>query len=210
MVGAVAALLALAVGIGGFFVLQDDDDEEETASSTTTSSTTSTTFGDTTSTTAAAATSSTTAAATTSTTARSTTTTTRGSTTTSTTTPGDSTTTTTSVSTSVCGSGTASVSFSAKDLVTDALSSSFTPQATVDNQVDKPIEVKALTLEVTYPGGERRNVTFATAGTVINPSTTASFTADKLTSAQRYQSVRFTRFTYFTAGQEATCTVSTP
>lgn len=211
MVGAVAALLALAVGIGAFFVLKDDDDDDDNdnddiASMTSSTSTSSTTFGDTTSTTVAVATSSTTAATTTTTTRRATTTTTRGSTTT--TAAGAP--TSTAVSTNVCGSGSASVSFSAKDLVTDALMSSFTPEATVDNQVDKPIEVKQLTLEVSYPNGEKRNVTFTTAGTVINPSTAASFTADKLTTAQRYSSVKFTRFSYFTAGQESSCLVSTP
>ena len=203
MVGAVAALLALAVGIGAFFVVRDEDDPDDARSPATTTS--STLFEDTTSTTVGATSSTTAAAATSSTTARSTSTTTRASTTT--TTGG---TTTTTVLTSRCGTGNASVSFAAKDLVTDALSSSFTPLATVENKVDQPIEVKEITVEVTYPNNEVRTVRFSTTGTVVAPGTTASFTSDKLTSAQRYSAVRFTRFTYFTQGQESNCTVTTP
>jgi len=109
-----------------------------------------------------------------------------------------------------CGSGRATVSFAAKDLTTDALSSTFTPQVTVDNQVSAPIEVEEVSIEVTYPGNEVRTVRFTTAGTVIGPGTSASFTSDKLTSAQRYQAAKFTRFTYYTEGQRAACRVTTP
>ena len=197
----VIVVVVLLVGaIVAIAVLGDDDEDGEVASSTTTSSTV---FDDTTSTTAttvvagATTSSAPTATSTSSTTARAaTTTTTRAS-------------TTTAVA-AVCGSGKATVSFAAKDLTTDALSSTFTPQVTVDNQVSSPIEVEEVSIEITYPGSEVRTVHFTTAGTVIGPGTAASFTSDKLTSAQRYQSVKFTRFTYFTAGQQANCRVTTP
>lgn len=116
----------------------------------------------------------------------------------------------TTVASGVCGTGRASVAFTAKDLDTNALSSSFTPQATVDNQVSAPIEVEAIVLEVVYPGGETRTVRFTTAGTVIGPGTSASFTAEKITTPRRYESVRFTEFTYFTSGQPTACRVTTP
>lgn len=194
----VIALLVFGVGVGAYVVLSGGDDESPAPTSSTTTSTTAfedttTTLAATSTTAAAAATSSTTAKATT--TKSSTSTTARA--------------TTTTVAVAVCGSGKATVSFNAKDLTTDALSSTFTPEATVDNQVSLPIEVAEITVEVTYPG-ETRTVHFSTAGTVIAPGTTASFTSDKLTSAQRYTSVRFTRFTYFTSGQQASCTVTTP
>ncbi|MGI8683775.1 MAG: hypothetical protein ACR2MO_01505 [Acidimicrobiales bacterium] len=199
VVGAVVVLVL--GGIGAFALLSgdDDDDGEATGPSTTTSS--STAFDDTTtsSTTAAAATNSTTAAVVTTTTAKPSTTTTKAA---------GSTTTTGVVA--ACGSGTATVSFTAKDLTTDALSSTFTPQVTVDNQVNNPIEVDEASVEITYPNGETRTVRFTTAGTVIGPGTSASFTSDRLTSAQRYSSVRFTRFAYFTAGKKANCLVATP
>ena len=107
-----------------------------------------------------------------------------------------------------CGTGKATVSFTAKDLVTDALSSTFVPQVTVDNQVSNAIEVDDVSIEITYPNGETRAVRFTTAGTVIGAGTSASFTSDKVTTAQRYSSVRFTRFAYFTAGQKANCLVA--
>lgn len=177
------SVVGLALLVGG----DDDDDGDGPAISTTT----------TTSSTVPAATSSTTAAAATSTTARPTTTTTARSS------------TTTGV-VAACGSGKATVSFTAKDLVTDALSSTFTPQATVDNQVNMPIEVDEVSIEVTYPNNETRTVRFTTAGTVVGAGTSASFTSDKLTTAQRYSAVRFTRFAYFTEGKKATCLVATP
>lgn len=116
----------------------------------------------------------------------------------------------TTVASGICGTGRASVAFTAKDLDTNALNSSFTPQATVDNQLSAPIEVEAIVLEVVYPGGETRTVRFTTAGTVIGPGTTASFTAEKITTPRRYESVRFTEFTYFTSGQPTACRVTTP
>ena len=116
--------------------------------------------------------------------------------------------TSTTVAVAACGTGKASVSFTAMDLVTDALSSTFTTQVTVDNQVSNPIEVDEISLEITYPNGELRTVRFTTAGTVIGPGTSASFTSDRLTSAQRYSAVRFTRFAYFTEGKKATCLVA--
>ncbi len=116
----------------------------------------------------------------------------------------------TTVASGVCGTGQASVAFTAKDLETNALSSSFTPQATVDNQLSAPIEVEAIVLEVVFPGGDVRTVRFTTAGTVIGPGTSASFTAEKITTPRRYESVRFTQFTYFTSGQPTACRVYTP
>lgn len=188
-------------GVAGYFLVDDDDDDgDEAASSLTTTTTTLTAtsapdttavVGDTTTTTAATTT---TTSATTTT--RATTSTTRAPTTT--------------VVATVCGSGRAAVAFAAKDLVTDALSSSFTPQATVDNQVSAAIEVAEIALEVVFPGNDVRTVTFSTAGTVIGPGTSASFTAEKITTPKRYESVRFTRFTYFTQGQPTACRVTTP
>jgi len=190
----------LGGGIGAFALLSGDgDDDDGTPGATTTTSSTSTVFDDTTtSSTVAVATSSTTAAgATTTTTARAATTTTARAT------------TTTGV-VAACGSGKATVSFTAKDLTTDAISSTFVPQVTVSNQVNKPIEVDEVTIEITYPNGEARTVRFSTAGIVVSPGTSASFTSDKLTSAQRYSAVRFIRFAYFSEGQKANCVIATP
>jgi hypothetical protein len=174
----------------------DDDDDAGASASTTTSSTVA--LDDTTtSTTAAGATTTSSSVA-----AGSTTTTTR---------PATTTTTRSTATTAVvaaCGTGKATVSFTAKDIVTDALSSTFVPQVTVDNQVSNAIEVDEVSIEVTYPNGETRSVRFTTAGTVIGAGTSASFTSDKLTTAQRYSAVRFTRFAYFTAGQKANCLVA--
>lgn len=194
--GTVVAIVVVAGTAGALALLGGDDDSGSTASATTTS----TVFDDTTTTTStAAAVTSTTAAAasTTSTTAKATTTTVAR------------VTTTTGV-VATCGSGKATVSFTAKDLVTDALSSTFTPQVTVDNQVTQPIEVDEVVIEITFPNAEVRSVRFTTAGTVIGPGTSASFTADKVVSAQRYSSVKFTRFAYFTAGKKADCRAVTP
>lgn len=190
-----AVVVVLLGALGAFALVRSDDDDADTAATTTTTTTTTTAVLETT-TSAPGATSSTTAAATTTTAARATTTT------------APRTTTTTGV-VAACGSGKATVSFTAKDLATDAISSTFVPQATVDNQVSVAIEVDDVTLEVSYPNGEVRTVHFATAGTVIGPGTTASFTSDKLTSAQRYSSVRFTRFAYFSEGNKASCLVTT-
>lgn len=197
LVGAVAVVAVAAVGTG--ILVASNDDDEDAASATTT--TTATGFDDTTITTSAASvltTTTTAAQATTTTAARVTTTTAAGSA------------TTTTKVVAACGSGKATVSFAAKDLVTDALSSTFTPQVTVDNQVSMPIEIDEVSIEVGYPNNETRVVRFTTAGTVIGPGTSAGFTSDKLTSAQRYSAVRFTRFTYFTEGKRATCLVTTP
>ncbi|MGH9177772.1 MAG: hypothetical protein ACRD0N_04365 [Acidimicrobiales bacterium] len=201
LVAAAAGVVALGSAVG-FLLVDEDDDEDDLAAVTTTTSLSTTTFPSTT--TLPGATSSTTAASTTSTTRATTT----SSSTTSTT--GASTTTTTTAPSAVCGEGRASVSFVAKDLTTDVLSSSFTPQANVDNQVSAPIEVEQITLEVVFPGNDVRTVNFSVAGTVIPAGNSASFTAEKITTAQRYESVRFTRFTYFTQGQPTACRVTTP
>lgn len=197
---AVAAVVALGLAAVAFGLGDEDDGDQAAVTTTTTVPFTTTTTappvtGDTTTTTAAAATT---------TTRPATTTTTRAATTTS------STSTTLAASPSACGTGQASVAFTAKDLVTTAISSSFTPQATVDNKVTQAIEVEEIILDVVYPGNEVRTVKFTTAGTVIAPGTSASFTADKLTTPRRYESVRFTRFTYFTQGQQSNCRVTTP
>lgn len=191
--------MVLAVGsIGAFALLGGDDDDDDDPGPAASTTTTIVVLDDTTTSSTTAATSSTTAAApTTTTTARSTTSTTARAS------------TTTGV-VAACGSGRATVSFTAKDLVTDALSSTFTPQVTVDNQVNMPIEVDEVVLEVTYPNNETRTVRFTTAGTVIGAGTSASFTSDKLTTAQRYSAVRFIRFAYFTEGKRANCLVATP
>lgn len=195
LVGFLVGLIVSGLGIG-VFALVNKDDDGDSASSTTTTTASTVAFGDTT-TTAPGVTTTTAAASTTTTAAKASTTTTAKAT------------TTTGV-VAACGSGRASVSFAAKDPVNDALSSSFTPQVTIDNQVNQPIEVEEVSIEVTYPANEVRTVRFTTAGTVIGPGTSASFTSDKLTSAQRYQAVKFTRFTYFTAGLKANCLVTTP
>ncbi len=194
--GAVAVVV-IGGGIGAFVLLGGDDDDGQAGDTTTaTTTTTATLFDDTTTTSSSAVsdTSTSTAAVTTSTTKASITTTTRV--------------TTTTALVAACGSGKATVSFSAKDLTTDALSSTFVPQVTVDNQVNNPIEVDEVSIEVTYPNNEVRTVRFTTAGIVIGAGTSASFTSDKLTTAQRYSAVRFTRFAYFTEGKKATCLVA--
>lgn len=196
VVGAVAAAVLVAAAVVAIAVTSEDDDGDGATAAPTTSSvpdetTTSTTTGDTTTTTAAPG------ATTTTTAARATTTT------------GAATTTTTGT-VAACGNGRATVAFTAKDLATDALSSTFTPQVTVDNRVSAPIEVEEVSVEVSFPSGETRSVRFTTAGTVIAPATSASFTSDKVTSAQRYSGVRITRFTYFTAGLKESCRVSAP
>ena len=196
---AVVALGVAAVAFGLGNIGDEDDGDQAAVTTTTTFPFTTTTAppvtGDTTTTTAAAATT---------TTRPATTTTTRAATTTS------STSTTLSASPSACGTGQASVAFTAKDLVTTAINSSFTPEATVDNKVTQAIEVEEIILDVVYPGNDVRTVRFTTAGTVIAPGTSASFTADRLTTPRKYESVRFTRFTYFTQGQQANCRVTTP
>lgn len=198
VLGAVVALILVAAAVVAVAVLGDDGDETATTSTTTTTTsstipedtTTSTTTGDTTTTTSGATT----------TTARPTTTTTKAA----------ARPTTTVGKVAACGTGKATVAFTAKDLTTDALSSSFVPQATVDNGVSAPIEVEEISVEISYPNGEIRSVRFTTAGTVIAPATSASFTSDRLTSAQRYSGARITRFSYYTEGLKGSCLVSAP
>ena len=197
-------LVVVLAGAIAAAVLRDDDDDDDLASSTTTTlpATTSSTTGiggDTTTTTQAGGATTTTVA---------TSSTTRASTTTTTAAGGAS--TTVAASPSACGEGQASVAFAAKDLVTDAVSSSFTPQATVSNQVSQPIEVEEIVLEVVFPGNDVRTVRFSTGGTVIAPGTSASYSGERLTTARRYDSARFTRFTYFTQGRQTNCRVTTP
>ena len=200
---AVAVVVVVALGVAavafGLGNIDDDDDSDQAAITTTT------TVPFTTTSTAPAVT-----ADTTSTTVAAATTTTRPAGTTTTRAPSTTTSTTLAASPSACGTGQASVAFTAKDLVTTAINSSFTPQATVDNKVSQAIEVEEIILDVTFPNNDVRTVKFATAGTVIAPGTTASFTADKLTTTRKYEAVRFTRFTYFTQGQQANCRVTTP
>ncbi|HET7487310.1 MAG TPA: hypothetical protein VFJ85_05230 [Acidimicrobiales bacterium] len=193
----VIALLVIGVGVGVFVVLNSDSGSDDSASST--STTASTEFEDTT-TTVAVTTTVAPAASTTSTTAKTTTTTAKTTTTTA------KATTTTGV-VAACGTGQAGVVFNAKDLTTDAISSSFIPEAVVTNSVSQPIEVADITLTITYPT-ETKTVHFATAGVVIDPGSSHSFTSDKLTTAQRYTGATFTQFTYFTSGQQANCTVN--
>jgi hypothetical protein len=201
LVLAIIAVVALGIAAVAFGIGDIGDDDDGDAAATTTTTTTSVPFTTTTAVPVTDTTTTTAAPASTTTTKPATTTTTR---------PAASTTTTLAASPSSCGTGQASVAFNAKDLVTTAINSSFTPEATVSNQVSQPIEVEEIVLDVTYPGGVVRTVKFTTAGTVIAPGTSASFTADKLTTERKYESVRFTRFTYFTQGQAANCRVTTP
>lgn len=209
LVAAAAALLALG-GVVGLAVVDDDDDGDATTLPTLTSTTFPTTPGDTvpdpgvTLTVSGSTTTTTAASTTTSAAATTTTTAARAASTTSTTGPS------TTVPTTSCGDGRAAVSFTAKGLTTDALMSTFTPQATVDNQVSAAIEVEELVVEVVFPNNDVRTVRFTTAGTVIGPGTTASFTAAPISSPKQYESARFTRFTYFTSGQPSACRVTTP
>ncbi len=207
LAAAAAALLALG-GIVGLAVVDDDDDGDDTVLPTLTTTTTPTTMpGDTVpdpgvtltvggSTTTTTTPRTTTSAATTTTAKTASTTSTTGASST--------------VPTTNCGEGRASVSFTAKGLTTDALMSTFTPQATVDNQVSAAIEVEELVVDVVFPNNDVRTVRFTTAGTVIGPGTTASFTAEPITNPKQYETARFTRFTYFTSGQPSACRVTTP
>lgn len=203
----VAILLVAGVGIAGYLLVTDDDEDGDTddvaldgndgtgddgsgpvttstpaiGGSTTTSSVVSPT------TTAAPAASSTT----------------------STTAPGGSTTTsTTRPPTGVCGTGTARVTFTARDLATTPAESAFVPEARVENLINRPIEVDVLVADVTYPDGTVRKVTFATTGVVIAPSTTATYTSERLVSPSQYTSARVSSFAYFTSGQRDRCRVS--
>lgn len=196
----IATVAVAAVGVGGVagIVLLDDDDDGRGERAAATSTTTTTTAAPS----SAPPTEPTTAApSTTATTA-----TTRPSTTT---TAVRTTTTTTTTTAAACGTGRATVAFVAKDLVTDAQSSTFVPQGVVDNQVSTPIEVAELVIEVVYPGGGVRSVRFATAGTVIAPGTSATFSGERITTEKPYESVRIARFGYHAAGRRE-CLVSAP
>lgn len=194
----VAALILLAAGLGiGAYLLWggDDDTSGNDAALDTTSST-----PDTTTTTLVT----TTTSASSSTTSASTTSTVKGATTT---VAGGSTTTTTRGGT--CGSGTARVVFAAKDLATTPTESAFTPEATIDNQINKPIEVEEVVADVGFPDGSTFTVRFSTAGVVIAPGTSHSFTAERLVKPAQYTSATISRFAYFTEGLKARCRVST-
>jgi hypothetical protein len=201
LIGVGVALVA-AGGIAGTLLISDDEEEAAVAPTTTSTTevatTTSSTPDSTTATTPADSDSTTTTTRRTGTTrvATSTTSTAGGS--------------TTSVASATCGTGRASVAFGAKDLQTDAEKSTFVPQAIVDNQVTAPIEVEAIVIDVVYPGNVVRTVNFATAGTVIAPGTSATFSGERLTTPKRYEGARITRFTYVTSGRPDACRVSAP
>lgn len=199
LIGVGVALLA-AGGIAGTLLISDDEDEAAVAPTTTSTTEVATT-------TSSAPDSTTTIPAdSTTTTATRRTRTTRVATSTTSTTGGP----TTSVASATCGTGRASVAFGAKDLQTDAEKSTFVPQAIVDNQVTAPIEVEAIVIDVVYPGNVVRTVNFATAGTVIAPGTSATFSGERLTTPKRYEGARITRFTYVTSGRPDACRVSAP
>ncbi len=200
LIGVGVALLA-AGGIAGTLLISDDEDEAAVAPTTT-----STTEVATTTSSAPDSTTTTIPADSTTTTATRRTRTTRVATSTTSTTGGP----TTSVASATCGTGRASVAFGAKDLQTDAEKSTFVPQAIVDNQVTAPIEVEAIVIDVVYPGNVVRTVNFATAGTVIAPGTSATFSGERLTTPKRYEGARITRFTYVTSGRPDACRVSAP
>lgn len=213
LLAAVVILLAAGLGIAGYLLIGDDDDESggddpDVALDTTSSTDATTTTSDggftnlNTSTTAPSATTPTTAPATTTTRV---TTTTSVSTTTTNTGP---TTTTTRLAAGICGSGTAKVTFSATGLVTTGAESSFTPQAVVENQITKPIEVETLVAEVSYPDGMTRTVRFTTAGTTIAAGASATFTAERVSTPKQFSSARVASFAYFTSGQRDRCRVS--
>lgn len=199
LIGVGVALVA-AGGIAGTLLISDDEEEAAVAPTTT-----STTEVATTTSSAPDSTTTTPADSTTTTTTRRTRTT-RVATSTTSTAGGP----TTSVASATCGTGRASVAFGAKDLQTDAEKSTFVPQAIVDNQVTAPIEVEAIVIDVVYPGNVVRTVNFATAGTVIAPGTSATFSGERLTTPKRYEGARITRFTYVTSGRPDACRVSAP
>lgn len=203
---AVVILLLAGLGVAGYLVVSDGDGEDGPDDGAL--GTTSTTVDDgpvlTTSTTAAAgsttASSTTVASSTTSTTTAGSTTTTTGGSATST--------SSTTAPSGVCGTGTARVTFAAKDLTTTAAESAFVPEARVENLINRPIEVEVLVVDVTYPDGVSRQVTFTTAGVVIAPSTTATYTSERLVTPKQYTAAKVARFAYFTQGQKDRCRVS--
>jgi len=202
LLAVVAILLVAGIGVAGYLLVTEDDDERDTDDvaldgndggdgDPSTELTTSTTSPQ-------DVTTSSTVRSTTTTSAPSTTTTVAGATTTSTTRP----------ATGVCGTGTARVTFTAKDLVTTPTESAFVPEARVENLINRPIEVETLVADVTYPDGSVRKVAFPTTGVVIAPSTTATFTSERLVSTSQYTSARISSFAYFTTGQRDRCRVT--
>ena len=194
LIAAVLIVLLAGAAIAGYLVATDDDDDadDDAALGPTTTAgliTTTTAADTTTSTTAPASTTTTTTAATTTTTAAGSTTTTRP-------------------PTGVCGTGTARVTIAAKDLTTTPTESAFVPEARVENAINRPIEVEALAADITYPDGAVRRVTFPTAGVVINPDATSTFTAERLATPTQYTGAKVVAFTYFTSGQRDRCRVS--
>lgn len=205
LLAAVAILLVAGIGIAGYLLLTDDDEAAETDGVALGTSTTTTTGdgggaspGLTTSTTTSGGTSITTTTRPTSSTTGATTTTTAA---------GGST-TTTRPPTGVCGTGTARVTVTARDLTTTPTESAFVPEARVENLINRPIEVEVLVAELTFPDNSTRRVTFTTAGVVIAPTTTGTFAAERIVSPAQYTSARVVSFAYFTSGQRERCRVS--
>ncbi len=73
--------------------------------------------------------------------------------------------------------------------------------------MNQPIEVAELVYEIVYPDGNR-SITFPTAGTVIPPGGSSTFSGDALSTPKQYETARLVRFAYFTSGREADCRVS--
>lgn len=207
LLAALAILLVAGLGIGLYLLVTDDDDDDagdddDIALGTTTTLddgtpllTTSTTTGEG----AGTSTTTTTPGATTTTTSATTTTTAAG---------GTTTTSTTRPPTGVCGTGTARVTITARDLTTTPTESAFIPEAQVENSINRPIEVESLSADVTFPDGSSRRVTFSTTGVVIASNTTATFTSERIVSPAQYTAARVAAFVYFTSGQRERCRVS--
>ena len=207
LLAALAILLVAGLGIGLYLLVTDDDDDDagdddDIALGTSTTLddgtpllTTSTTTGEG----AGTSTTTTTPGATTTTTSATTTTTAAG---------GTTTTSTTRPPTGVCGTGTARVTITARDLTTTPTESAFIPEAQVENSINRPIEVESLSADVTFPDGSSRRVTFSTTGVVIASNTTATFTSERIVSPAQYTAARVAAFVYFTSGQRDRCRVS--
>jgi hypothetical protein len=207
LLAALAILLVAGLGIGLYLLVTDDDDDDagdddDIALGTSTTLddgtpllTTSTTTGEG----AGTSTTTTTPGATTTTTSATTTTTAAG---------GTTTTSTTRPPTGVCGTGTARVTITARDLTTTPTESAFIPEAQVENSINRPIEVESLSADVTFPDGSSRRVTFSTTGVVIASNTTATFTSERIVSPAQYTAARVAAFVYFTSGQRERCRVS--
>jgi hypothetical protein len=206
LLSALAILLVAGLGIGAYLLVGDDDDDDagdddDIALGTSTTLddgtpllTTSTTTGG-----GVGTTTTTTPGATTTTTSATTTTTAAG---------GTTTTSTTRPPTGVCGTGTARVTITARDLTTTPTESAFIPEAQVENSINRPIEVESLSANVTFPDGSSRRVTFSTTGVVIASNTTATFTSERIVSPAQYTAARVAAFVYFTSGQRDRCRVS--